>query len=185
MGVDVYIYINNKARLRDVADVIGILAGNEPYKQKFSGSWSDGWSAEVDNVETKSGCMPECAEILVKAPDGGKLVDGQESHWVLWHWEPSRYNNNYHVICPPATPFWIAVGKKLADFFGGKLDYNDCDDSEIDYEKKRGKVRLGEYAEDGEGWEKLQEAKLKLKPLSQADMKEALKHAAYKEIEKV
>jgi hypothetical protein len=176
MGVDVRIMVNARARIRDVADVIGILAGKQPYKRDFDGF--DGWSTEVDDVEYKpSKHMAECAEIMIRSSQEQPLVDGHKNHWVLWHWEPSE-KYHCHVMQPPSTPFWIAVGKGLVDFFGGKLDYNDCDSKDIDYEA-RGRVRLGEYSEDGIGWEKLQNAKLNLKPITMADMKKMDKHAAY------
>ena len=113
MGVDVRIMVNARARIRDVADVIAILAGKKAYKRPFESSFSHGWSAEVDDVEYRpSKHMAECAEIVIKSSEDQPLVDGHDNHWVLWHWEPCE-KYHCHVMQPPSTPFWIAVGKGL------------------------------------------------------------------------
>ena len=52
-------------------------------------------------------------------------------------------------MSPPSTAFWIAIGKGLVDFFGGKLDYNDCDEKDVDYRKP---ARKDIHAEDGDEW---------------------------------
>ncbi len=42
------------------------------------------------------------------------------------------------MLLPRSTSFWLSVGKGLIDFFGGKMDYNDSDDIEINYSKPIG-----------------------------------------------
>lgn len=161
MGISTIIQINRKARLSDVADVIGILSGLKPYKRCFSSG--DGWATEVDGISVAS-CngMTECAMIKITAPDGETLVDGETSHHVMWHWEG---DDGDHMMLPRSNAYWVAIGIELIKFFGGKIDFSDCDDIDVD-KRERGKVRVGTYAKDGKGWYALQNAKLNLKPLS-------------------
>ena len=90
----------------------------------------------------------------------------------------ARISLSVGVVAVGIALFIGIILGSLAGFFGGKLDYNDCDGSDLDYEA-RGRVRLGEYSEDGEGYYKLQNAKLNLKPITMADMKKMDKVSAY------
>ena len=177
MGVDSLIYIRRDARVRDIADVIGILAGLKPYRRDFS--QGDGWACHVDGASADA-CksLPQCCEINIQAPDGYKLIDGEQSHYVLWHWEPSRMMGDYHLIMPRSTPFWIAIGRGLCKFFGGKIDYNDCDPDGINARFKG--MRKDNSPEDGKPWTDFQQAKLDLKPLTMRDLEKAGKWSSYK-----
>jgi hypothetical protein len=86
------------------------------------------------------------------------------------------------LMMPPSTPFWIAVGKGLCKFFGGRIDYNDCDSTDWDRVYRR--PRKNNSPGDGEEWNDFQQAMFDLKPVSVKEMKEANAVAAYqKEIE--
>jgi len=169
MGVNSNIYLPNDVRVRDVADVIGILAGLKPYKRHFGGG-SDGWSCGVDGVEIKTTTSPEMVEIIIR----GDLVDGETVHFVHYFFE----NGNYRFLYPKATPFWIAIGKRLCKFFGGKIDYADCDAGGINATWK--KPRKSNCPEDGRVWYNFEQAKLDLKPITKKDIIEANKWAGYK-----
>jgi hypothetical protein len=191
MGVDTCIYLEGDVKVQDVAEVIGIFAGLKPYRYDHDDAWGnkDCWWTKVDGVEVKAGIV-SCAEIIITAPEGETLVDGEESHWVLYHFEPSDKESYMRLVMPRSTPFWIAVGKKLVKFFGGKMDYNDCDEKRVDYRAK--KPRRVNCPQDGKEWEDFQTEMLNLKPVTVADLKAAQKYAAYevplpgeKEVEKV
>lgn len=54
-----------------------------------------------------------------------------------------------------STSFWQAVGKRLVDFFGGSVDFNDCDDIDVDYSKEPGSTDVNAPT-SGEHWENFQ-----------------------------
>ena len=174
MGVDAQIYVRRDARVRDVADVMGILAGLKPHKSNFPG----GWSCKVDGVSIAS-CtsLPECCSIHLDAGLDEKLIDGEQSHNVLWHWEPSEGMDNYHLMMPSSTAFWIAVGIEVCKFFGGCIGYNDCDDQHIDRHIKG--MREINNPEDGKAWDDFQEAKMAVKPLTMEYLKHVDQYASY------
>ena len=179
MGVDTLINTNTRARVKDVADVIGILAGLKPVKEPFCQE-NKGWSTKVDGVSVNnvvSPCIPECCEIYVEAFEG-TLIDGETSHRVLWHWETEDPMS--HLIMPRSTPFWIAVGVRLCKFFGGTIQYNDCDCTGVDLSFE-GSVEL-EGSGDGKRWYALQQAKLDLPPLTMDNIEAARTFAAYKDV---
>ena len=171
MGVNSNIYLDAGVRVRDVADVIGILAGLKPYKSNFSST--DGWFTKVDGVKVRS-CeySADMCEIVIK----GRLVDGEEVHSVSYFFEHD--NGKYRFLYPKATPFWIAIGKGLCKFFGGKIDYADCDEGGINASWK--KPRKSNSPSDGRPWYAFEQAKLDLKPITKKDMIKANKWAGYK-----
>jgi hypothetical protein len=123
MGVDTEIRLPPNVRLRDVAVVMGILAG-------LPKQWYNGYII-VDGAKPRPGCSPETPEIELK----GKMVDGKEDHSVLFFYE-GDHNGKWRSMSPPSTPFWQAVGRGLVKFFGGELDLNDCDSKDCDYKVK-------------------------------------------------
>ena len=78
---------------------------------------------------------------------------------------------------PASTPAKIALCKGICKFFGGWVDYNDCDNSKVDF-----RARVGKYisATNGEEWYKLQERILAIKPLTEQDLEEAYDKAGWK-----
>ena len=82
---------------------------------------------------------------------------------------------------PRSTPWWLAAGKALVDFFGGELDYNDCDSSDSDYAVPAKGDSMNRPS-DGKPWHRLQDRILALQPLSADDILSARQDAAYKEV---
>jgi hypothetical protein len=163
MSVACNIWLPSRVRIRDVADVIGILAGLKPKKHLLEAGGEDGlWCVRVPGA-TYEGIkeIPECARIMVD-------VAG-EKHWTLYHFEPSEEGR---LLMPPSTPFWLAIGSGLVRFFGGRLQYQDYDDK-IDEEYS---VDYDINPEDGELWQSFQERMFNLRPVNPADFKQ---HAAY------
>lgn len=118
--------------------------------------------------------MPHCPQIILDAGDDGRLVDGERCHSVLYFFEGTKKGER--MMIPPSTDFWIAIGKGLVEFFGGTLDYNDCDDSDVDFKRA---ARKDIHAEGNEEWYSLQERKLAVKPLTKADLEATRKVASY------
>lgn len=172
MGVGARITLPGFVCLRDAADVLGILAG--AVQERGTLNNTDGaWYVHAADVETKpSGdTLPECARIHLNFT----AVDGHDKHFVLYHFEWGH--DGTRGLMPRSTPFWLAVGKGLVDFFGGQLDYNDCDDEDVDYEVPA-QIQYANLDSDAR-WQRFQEAKWALKPVSREDMDAMAAHAAY------
>lgn len=168
MGVDTIITLPFRARVRDVADVIGILAGCQRERYAING---DNSFLRVLGVTASPTTMPECAQIDIKG-QVKPLVDGATHHYVLYHHEDA----NGRVLMPPSTAFWVAVGLRLIEFFGGTIRYKDNEDGINESRPEQPDI----HAEDNELWQQLLQRKLALKPLTKKDLKDAAKVAAYK-----
>lgn len=162
MGVNVVIQLPDRARLGDVATVIGIAAGL-PYRYESLRD-SATYYVSVDEIKTSSSSMPECARIT-----WGK---GDNLKHVLYHFEGE---DGGRELSPPSTPFWCAVGVKLVTLFGGSFRYSDSK-SQSDLVVPTNPL-CG--ASGGEEWEAWQQAMMAVKPITDEDLKEAAKFAAY------
>lgn len=172
MGVNSHIYLEKDVRVRDVADVMGILAGLKPCKTTFT--TGDGWYTQVKGVKVETTTFPEMCTILLD----GNMVDGEVFHYVNYFFE--SLFGNYRLLYPKATPFWIAIGVGLCKFFGGKIDYADCDEGNINARWK--KPRKSNCPEKDKAWYVFQEEKFNVKPITEKDMIKANKWAGYKNI---
>ncbi len=163
MGVDTRITLPGDVRVDDAATVIGILAGLQKTKREFTG----GWSVHAEGMKVSSytidGLAP-CAHIEFPGHD------------LMWHFE---VDHGKRLISPRSTPFWLAVGKALVDFFGGTIDYQDSDATEVDYEAHT--PRLHNDPDDDGPWDAFQEAIFALQPLTRNNIKAMREHAAYRE----
>ncbi len=169
MGVDTLIRLPADVRIDDVTTVIGVLSGL-PIKKV---SLSDGaWGVRVDGA-TAEGItnIPSCATIKLH----GDLVDGEQDHHVMFHYEPD--NDTGRLIMPRSTAFWISVGRRLIRFFGGTLTYSDCAGG-IDERAK--KPRKSNNPTDGKPWQDFQQAIVDLKPIEKPELEAADKVASYK-----
>ena len=165
MGVDTRIRLPGDVRVRDVADVIGILAGR---KVSWGGSGKSRW-VEVEGVTVESAQgVPQCANIQITPGDGVR----PDHIYVLYHFEDDEGNGR--VLCPRSTPFWVAVGKRLVQFFGGTVDYQDCDDVEVDF--KADKPRSRNNPSDGKPWDDFQAEKAAIVPLTKEDVETCRKY---------
>jgi hypothetical protein len=176
MGCDCYIYLPDNARLRDIQDVMGALMGYKKERSEFSG----GWSAKVEGVKAEpsgAGTVEMCI-LTGKLPDGPAADargEAGEGFMAFWHWEG---HPGFRLLSVKSTKFWITVGKKLVDFFGGYVDYNDCDDKEKDYVKKV-KTKNENSPEDGKPWVKFQERIMAVEPITTEEYNKNQKFAAY------
>ena len=171
MSVNSLILLPPDVRIHDVAMVIGILSGLKPHKQMLSGG---GYACHVDGAKADS-CqnMPEMSTITVT----GDLIDGETNHYTTWHWEPDNNTKGERLLYPKANAFWIAVGRRLVDFFGGSIVY--CDfDNKVNYSAK--KPRRRNNPSDGDQWHAFQDEMLVLNPLTQSELEAANELSAYK-----
>ena len=105
-------------------------------------------------------------------------LDGYEGHHVMFHGEPGDgCHGKYRLLMPRSTPFWIAIGTKLIQFFGGEIDFNDCDSKGMDLKRK--KPRKWNDPSNGKSWQDLQKDMWGLKPIAKDDLVAAAKYASY------
>ena len=84
-------------------------------------------------------------------------------------------------MIPRSTAWNIAAGRRLIQFFGGKLAYTDYDRS---YDETVPPKQNGENAPENDPfWSVLQERILKETPLSPEEIEDARQFAAYKDYE--
>ena len=169
MSISCNIYLPNDTRLTDVIDVIGILLGHNKYKQYIDDKGY--WCCKVDNVTSslldsrdekryiifpKTTFEPGLVTIKIRK----NFIDNIH-HMGYYHFEDSEYN--MRVISGGSSKFWKVIGKGLVEFFGGFVDYDDCDDIVKDFEKE--KPRSKNNSEDGKEWQLFEQDKFNLKSL--------------------
>jgi hypothetical protein len=155
---------------------MGILAGL-PKEKVFFNDGSN-FYVKVKGAEIKSTAIPEMVEIVLKATDGLKLLDESEYHFCFYHFENA--DSKYISLNPPSTPFWIAIGMGLCEFFGGKIDFDDCDDKDIDRTYKKPRTRNNPH--DNDEYHKFQKQIWKLESLGIDELVLAKGYSAYQNL---
>lgn len=173
MGVDMRVYLPANVRVRNVAGVMGAYAGC-PVSKDFFRCGGGGWSAHADGVEVKSASLPEMVSIFIRTP----MVDGETVHHCNYHFE-SEGGRIGRLMLPRSTAFWIALMTRVVDFFGGTIDYQDCDESECDYAVPE-KTWQENSPSDGDEWYSFQNRVLAIVPITEDEWNAADKFAAYK-----
>lgn len=175
MGVDARVTLPANVRLSNVANVMGAVAGCPATKSFFDRDPKNGWSTRVEGVEVLTTSIPSMCEIRITPPNG--CVDGEKSHFTFYHFEPD--NGVGRLMLPRSTAFWIAVMHRVVDFFGGEIDYNDCDDVSCDYSVPH-KTWEENSPSDGEAWYTFQNRILEIKPITVEEWNSFNLEAAYK-----
>lgn len=165
MGVNCIITLPNNARLRDVANAMGTLAGLPTHLEPLG---EDSVHVVVNGVKT-SPCgegLEACAYIdLTKA---GKRI----AH-VMYHFEFDTGKGDVKDSCrgmiPDSTPFWCAMGRRLVEVFGGTYESQDCGRGIEAYASQK-KNRLN-GAVDGEEWNHHMRRLAAIKPITEAEIK--------------
>lgn len=169
MGVNTRIYLPHDVRIIDVANVIGILAGLE-YSEEYL----------IPGVSVKSSSSASCAHIDITAPKGKTLIDGEENHYTLFNFEAGEDAGHYgRHLGPPSSAFWIAVGKKLAEFFGGAVIYTDGESIKASEAPVKFRKRGINNPEDGVPWHRWKKRIREVKPLTEDDLMAAAWCSAY------
>lgn len=160
MGVDCRINLPDNVTVGNVAKVLGRLAGLPVERYQYNPRT---WWAKVDGVEVETTTVPEM------------VVIRWSGRHTTFHFE---YGRGGRLLLPRSTAFWIAAGNRLVDFFGGRIDWNDCDTKDWN-RRVRAKTREQNSPEDGEAWDDFQTRLLSLKPLHRDEIDAMRKHAAY------
>lgn len=159
MGVDAMIYLTNRARVNNVANVIGCLAGCEKSMYELQHG-SNAKALRVKTVEVKASVVPECADIFFEYKG--------EKHRVMYHFEAG---GGGRCLLPRSTPFWCAVGFHLVEFFGGKLHYQDWGFNGKNWDYVNKKVPSFIDAEDDKSWQKMQDTMFSVQPLTDKEIR--------------
>ena len=173
MGCDCKLELPAPAKLTDVADVIGMLLGQHSHIEMISSVVK---SVRVEGVHTTPSAIPSCAQIQINT------VTDKEPRWFLYHFEygggPDHANDTRgsRGIIFRCTADNIALAVGLATFFGGQVDFNDSDDSDVDFKRKTQKD-IG--AQDGDLWDSFQERKAAVSAIGPKQVKKYEKYAAY------
>lgn len=176
MGIDCKLTLPAAAQIRDVADVIGALLGKPMHKRPIYGVWSADHNHGViafrqygDLVERNryEPNVPECLSIDIETSDGPRSF--------LYHYEWDAIGNRGMMM--RAFSENIALCVALCDFFGGSVDFNDCDTIRENY---RQPAREDIHRENGTAWQSFQQRKLDVQPLTKADIARYTPEAAYR-----
>lgn len=170
MGVNCNISLPANVRVDDVASVMGAAAGCEVRKMLLNGT--DSWAVRVLGVDVRgSDTCPGMAVITIHNP----TLDSESKHWCYYHFE---HRGGRRLLSPKSTAFWIAVGRRLVEFFGGRIDYRNCAD--VGFLEIPDKPDGLNHAEDGAEWDALQMRIAAVKPITKAEWRSLDAVAAYK-----
>jgi hypothetical protein len=171
MSVKTDLYLPGDAEIRDVADVAAILLGHEP-KMKPLGGGFDSEYVEVEGVNVHGfKDLPGFAEIDIEPTE-----DMEHGRSIFFSYEvEGRPGERLAVLSADAEG--IALFVKLAEFFGGTVDFNDCDDSEEDLKKPRPRGGNGTY-EDG-AFDRMQRRKMNVRSMSYSFVRSFEEQASY------
>ena len=162
MGTDCQVLLPTDVRARDVATAIAILLGADKTKQPLGKGGS--WVCQTDASVEANTAVPTCADLVVPGDR------------YLYHFE---VQGGQRLIMRRSRAKAIALFYALAKFFGGAVDFNDCDD-QYDRFYERSLQRPVNDPEDGVLWTQLQEDLFNLEPLTEKDIAQYEDYAAYR-----
>jgi len=160
------IYFPADVRIKDVMAVIGILCGCEKTKVHLDGR--DGWFTRVGdspNVSVSNTPTPDYVTICT-----GPSINGERFRGGYFF--ESR-NSGRELHCD-RDPFCHIVGIRLIQFFGGQIDFDDCDGCDCDYECP--KPRKKNNPSGGESWQAFQKDLMNLLPIREEDLDKDVVH---------
>jgi hypothetical protein len=105
------------------------------------------------------------------------MIDGEEYHHLSYHFETDCGKGR--LLNVRSRAIWLAVGNRLIDFFGGSIDYQDCDEIDVDVKKPWKGVALN-CPSDGKEWYAFQQRILDIKPITVKEWRGYDAAAAYK-----
>jgi len=132
MGVDIRCFLDHRASLRAIETVVGQLLGQPVVKANHGAG---------DFLTVKGtrlvGCaaVPGLVDVLVKAPKGRLLTNGEGAYSLTIHLETSdndQARRGCKAFIPRSAAFDLAVATRLVRHFGGWLDFDDSDEVEFD-----------------------------------------------------
>jgi hypothetical protein len=167
MGVDAKVNLDPRTEVRKVSEVLGKILGCESSIQPLPGGGGEYHIyVDVQGAKVRPSNEVTCCYIDV---DNGRGY----AHSFLYHFE--GYDGG-RLIMGGSTATNIAIFRRLADFFGGTVDYNDCDSKKVNY---RCQPLPFAFADDDEDWAKLQREINGVQPLTLHEVKKFDRYAGY------
>ena len=165
MAVNTHIFLPSDVRSLDVAKAVAILAGLPPSSAEHG--------LTVKGLELPPLGPGAAVEFILKGP----MIDGATEHRFCLHYESSTHPGHDRVICILSTAFWVAIGRRLTQLFGGVLQFTDCGGTE----PEESKLRLWLYPREGDDADCLELASriFKLKPLTIEEINSAADYSYY------
>jgi hypothetical protein len=170
MSINTHILLPVQARIEDVVQVMGILSGLPARLEPLYGNHGTHVVVEGAMLAPSAGQFG-CGNICLKAQSDSALIDGYQDHScfvvaVAHNGAMAGYNTKCGIwISTGVSPFWETVAVGLVRFFGGEVDFNDCDQSDCDFAWP---LQPDITACDDEAWEAFQQRKMAVKPASLA-----------------
>lgn len=139
MGIDTKIYLENHANVDKVYDIMAVALGaqTEYYASSRSkkspdfnepSSDTNSWNIKVlhDSWDKFEYIRPTYFDLNVKS------ICGEKFHTLFFYdIDDNTYaQNGERLLNPTSSAAWLSIGKKLVDFFGGKMLISDADDYE-------------------------------------------------------
>ncbi len=170
MGIDAHLSLPPNVRVRDVASVLGILYGL-PFSLEPLSSDRGAVSCHVRGATVQGYAeIPEMARIDLREPNGEAIAG------FFFHFENA---GGHRVVTGRARAKVLAAFTRVAEFFGGSVDYNDCDDETENYVAMIVRDDEQNCPEDGEPWQAFQHRLASVKPLTSDEIEAFRQHAAY------
>jgi hypothetical protein len=169
MGVNARIYLPPPVRLDYVSIALAIAGG-----------------ARWENFDLQEGTGVQAVRVPsldLRSPGGAPCIAAvefrdsmrNERRHLLYYFEFG--DKGERGLMPASRPYWLAVGKKLVDTFGGRIDYSDFDDCHNDYEVEN---RWPEDWEDT-AFVRLEDMLRAIQPVTREEIRAMEKFAAYSE----
>ncbi len=158
MGANTYIKLPANVRVRDIATVIAVAVG---------------FSAELEGRGTYIVARAPGVKINSTISPSDYTLEFDDRH-CYFHYEADDFDGR--LLSPRSTAFWVAVGKRLVDFFGGTMIYNDCGDQDNNYHVPD-KDRATNAPTDGMAWRDFQKRLVMVLPIHKDELTNP--HAAY------
>ena len=176
MGIDTNIYLAPNVRAKDVSQLIGVLVGAKhngpsigPVLERDERGQSKDVFFKVDGVKVEPchSTLPTCAYVTIQhLNEAAAEVRGCTAIQWMYHFECNR--KGMRLMMPRMCNSSIVIGRRLVDFFGGEVDYNDCDAVKVDYSQPW-KSDAENCPEDGEEYWNLYRRMAAEKPITKEE----------------
>lgn len=153
MGCDSHLFLPPTVKQDDFIKVFAAMLGGEADKMHFGeGTSHSGWAARIEHRLVAQSTHSTDYNVIT-----GRV--GDSSVYLNWHWcAGGEYGfPAHHLVSCSSRDYRFPVLKALADFFGGYVDYNDCDSVLVDHIGRQNNLKFRHDATDDDGWYQKQE----------------------------
>lgn len=162
MSINSLCTLPNDTRADDVVKAIAFLCGAKRIRTDLShggavATWADRSEVQVEPDRQASHVWVQHTHdmqyfIIHIAPTD---CDG-EWHQASLFLYPEENRPNRILVYAGVSKFWHNIDRALVDLFGGEVDDQDCDEVDVDYQKR--KPRKTNCPSDGQPWQKFEDA---------------------------